>query len=179
MVTRILEARGFTSIDVDAVGHQALQEERERIREAFGPAVMTEDGKVERKKLAERVFNDSRALKQLEQIVHPRMASMVRTFIASEGKRSIVINAAMLFVMGLDRDCDFIFWVTAPLFTRIRRARARDHLGLLQIVRRFWAQRKLKPQISAKSVDIYTVRNTGDYHSLENTVARILAQEGA
>jgi dephospho-CoA kinase len=178
-VAEILESHGFKSIDVDAIGHRALVEEREPLIAAFGNDIVDNKGKIDRKRLGAVVFNDRKALEKLEAVVHPRMVSMIKKQLHREPGARIVINAALLFRMGLDRECNVILWVTAPLIVRIHRARKRDKLSLVRILQRFWSQRKLGPQHSANDVDIYTVQNSGSRKAVETRVREILAKEGA
>ena len=178
-VAEILESHGFESIDVDAIGHRALVEERETLIAAFGNDIVDNEGNIDRKRLGSIVFNDRKALEKLEAVVHPRMVSMIKKRLHQRTGARIVINAALLFRMGLDRECDVILWVTAPLIVRIHRARKRDKLSLARIIQRFWSQRKLEPQYSANDVDIYTVQNSGSRKAVESRVREILAKEGA
>jgi dephospho-CoA kinase len=177
-VVHILQSHGFMSIDVDKLGHVALQQEQEAVVRAFGRRVLSADGGVDRKKLGAIVFANNRARKRLEAIVHPAMVAMVEDFIAEHRGERIVINAALLFYMGLHRKCDLVFWVTAPLLKRMRRARSRDKLPWCSLIKRFWAQRKLTLQLYGRDVDIYTVNNSGSRDALQAGVVTILAEQG-
>lgn len=169
---------GFLEIDVDKLGHRALEEKSEEIAASFGPEVTAAGGRIDRKKLGDIVFSDRRALVRLESIVHPVMRAEVVRFIDTHRGKDIVINAAVLFKMRLEELCDLVVVVEAPLFARIRRARKRDNLSLLQILRRFSSQRKMRLQSEAEDVDIYTVYNDGDRAALERRVSVILEKEG-
>ncbi|MFP4484640.1 MAG: dephospho-CoA kinase [Spirochaetota bacterium] len=204
-VSHILENHGYRVIDVDTLGHRALEERKDAIAERFGPGVLksTEEEPtggaaaapesapgagsngalsvdrsgdsaradrsrptarlthVDRRALGARVFGNDRARRDLEAIVHPVMVRWVRDFVRDLAGAPGVINAALLFPMGLHKECDRVIWVTAPLPTRILRARARDGLGVVEILRRFRAQRRLLPQQSSRDVEIHTVENRG------------------
>ena len=178
-VVDLLERHGYSSIDVDSLGHRALDKEKNGIVHTFGTSVLDNEGNVDRKKLGRMVFGNTRALEKLERIVHPRMAEMVRTIINEKNRSKVVINAALLFHMGLDSECDLIFWVKAPLPVRIKRAMKRDSLSLIEAVKRFWSQRKLTPQSSGKGAEIYYVQNSGNKRKLKTRVNTILALKGA
>jgi dephospho-CoA kinase len=131
---------------------------------------------VDRKKLGGLVFRDAGAMRRLESIVHPEMMQMVRERLAAAGDAAgpgTVVNAALLFPMGLDALCDIALWVKAPLLTRLRRARQRDGLPVIEILRRFWAQRELEPQPSAADVDIHNVENRGGLDRLRTQLAAV------
>ncbi len=73
----ILKEAGYEGIDVDALGHDALRREDERIIERFGSQVAGGGGEIDRRRLGRIVFSDSAALKDLESIVHPGMVAAV------------------------------------------------------------------------------------------------------
>ena len=72
---RVFAERGFRVVDVDRLGHQALEASRDEIAARFGPGVMDPHGGVDRKKLGKLVFGDRKKLRDLEDIVHPLMVS--------------------------------------------------------------------------------------------------------
>jgi len=168
----------FEEVDVDQLGHRALEVKKAEIEDSFGCGVLGETGGVDRKKLGARVFEDPKALCRLEEIVHPYMVEEVRRFIEERPGKNVIVNAALLFYMGLDNLCDAAVWVHAPFFFRIRRAMERDGISLPEVFKRFLAQRKLKPQQIKKDVDIYTIRNSGSLQDLGQKAAEILKKEG-
>jgi len=187
-VAEILARRGFQVIDVDRLGHDALVEKRESVVERFGSAVLTSEGRIDRRRLGAVVFADAGERAALEAIVHPVMVAEVerlvgrrtgshRDGVASAGASSrFAVNAALLFPMGLHRLCDVVLYVSAPLPARIWRALRRDRLSLLQVARRIWSQRQLFPQSLRETVDIEVVRNSGAPQRLEVQLLRILAR---
>jgi dephospho-CoA kinase len=174
-VVRILAGRGFRTIDVDAVGHEVLQEQRDKVREAFGDGVMASDGSVDRRALGARVFRDPTDLSRLESIVHPPMVEKVRALISRTGG-NLLINAAVLHRMGLHALCDAVLWVMAPLPIRFFRAMKRDRLTPRRAWERIAAQCGLRPQCNGPQVDTYIVNNRGSMRMLERAVERILAR---
>lgn len=173
-VADLLEAEwGFLQIDVDALGHQALERRRDEVLSRFGSGIVV-DGRIDRRRLGGIVFGNPQALADLESIVHPEMIAMVEETIRREAERDVVVNAAILFKMGLDRLCDTVIWVEAPVLRRIFRARRRDRLPFLQILKRLNAQRGMKPQSSRGDVDIHTVRNSGNLEALKRRIGAVL-----
>ena len=75
---------GFTVIDVDKLGHEALVAKRDQVVEAFGEHIL-DDGNISRKKLGALVFGDGEKRKRLERIVHPWMIQRVRRLVSSPG----------------------------------------------------------------------------------------------
>lgn len=174
-VVKILASRGFRSIDVDAVGHEALEERRDGIREAFGDGVMNADGSVDRRALGARVFRDPADLARLESLVHPLMVEKVKALLSRE-RGKLLINAAILHRMGLHALCHAVLWITAPAPLRFLRAMKRDGLGPCQAWLRIGAQRGLRPQCNGPQVDTYTVSNRGSVRMLERAVDKVLSR---
>lgn len=181
VVCNYLLERGYHDLNVDRIGHVALDFKREEVADAFGATVIAPDGSVDRAALGAIVFANTAERSRLESIVHPWMVEQVR--LAVEEHRTnpglhpgVAVNAALLFPMGLDRFCDEILWVTAPLPARIRRARQRDGITVAQLFRRLWSQRRLGPQDIGRRADMITVKNSGTVAELYRQLARIEAQ---
>lgn len=78
-VSSMLVALGAALIDADAnarrvtaVGGSAI----EAIRSAFGDALLTADGALDRSRMRELVFSDGSAKRRLEEIVHPLVGAL-------------------------------------------------------------------------------------------------------
>ena len=173
-VCSILEKKGFFSIDVDKVGHEALEAKNDEIVRAFGTGILDSAGTIDRAGLGTVVFSSRRALETLEGIVHPWMNARVGDYILSNSSRDIVINAAVLFKMGLDGYCDRIIWVDAPVLSRLKRLRERSRTGILDALRRIWSQRRLRTQYSPPDTDIYDIENSGSMENLSDQVFKFL-----
>ncbi len=171
---RILEKHGFVSIDIDKLGHRVLKEKQEAVLKTFGPKVAASGGGIDRKRLGDLVFSDIRALEQLESILHPQMKALTAEFLDEHRDRDRVINAAILFKMELHRFCDKVFWITAPLHVRFRRAVSRDGFHPIRILRRIFSQRAMKPQHSEENVDIHIIDNPGSLKTLEAGIGKYL-----
>lgn len=123
----ILAGLGAQVIDVDAVGHETLQAPlvAEMLYEEFGHGIFHEGRSISRKALGALVFADPVALNRLERIVHPVICQTVRERVQAAGGKTVVIDAAILHHLGLDRICSTVLLVTAPLHLRLERAAAR------------------------------------------------------
>ena len=170
-VARVLASLGCAVIDVDALGHEALQENAARVIETFGPAVASAGG-IDRRAVGRAVFGRPDELARLERIVHPAMVRRVKERIAAAGG-DVVVNAAILHRMGLHVLCDAVIFVTAPAAVRLLRAVRRDHLGPRDALARIRSQADIRPQLRGAGVDTYIVRNLGQPRSLERRVAQL------
>jgi dephospho-CoA kinase len=160
-VARLLEERGFPVLDVDKLGHRAIELQRDLILQRFGPSILNGEGNIARKKLGALVFGNSGELAALEEIVHPAANRLTDEWITAQGGRPCVINAALIHrSSALDR-LDAVILVKAPLLTRLIRAKKRDGLPWGELFRRFKSQRNFTSQYLRKNADIYRVYNRG------------------
>ncbi|MDR2477841.1 MAG: dephospho-CoA kinase [Treponema sp.] len=157
-VAGLLEARGLPVLDVDKLGHAAIDAEKEAIFSRFGD-LRQADGTVDRSRLGKKVFGKPAELAALEGIVHPAANRLTDEWIAARRGQSCVINAALLHRSSALEKLDCVLLVEAPFFTRLRRARLRDGLSWIALLRRFASQRNFKAQYLAGKADIYRVEN--------------------
>jgi len=159
-VASLLEAAGLPVLDVDKLGYQALESEKETIFARFGADLKKPDGTLSRNLLGERVFGKPEKLAALEAIVHPAVNLLTEKWVASQ-KGSCVINAALLHRSSVFGKLDKIIIVTAPHIIRFFRARKRDKLPFAEITRRFKSQKDFTSQYLSSNTEIYIVGNSG------------------
>lgn len=180
----VLERLGWTCVDVDKLGHEAVEQARDAIVGRFGPGILGPDGKLDRKAIARIVFSDPAALADQEALIHPVAIRLTDERIAAaeerargEGRESqVCLNAALLYRAPQAARCDAIIEVRAPLLARLRRARARDGAGLARALERVMRQRsfwRLRPASGPPVVFLY---NRVGLDRLEKAVLRALAR---
>jgi dephospho-CoA kinase len=189
-IGRRLSARGLPVLDVDKLGHSAIEIEREAILKRFGRDILGKDGAIDRRLLGAKVFGKPEELAALEGIVHPAANAMTTEWIAARGAeqlgRPCVINAALLHRSSAFGVLSCIILVQAPFLTRLLRAKKRDGLPLFQLLRRLGSQKKFTPQYFARKTDIYTIENRGYFgfctslfrKRIDNRINEILALVG-
>jgi dephospho-CoA kinase len=171
---RAFAARGFRVVDADDLSHEVMSERAEEVIRVFGPAARAADGSVNRRALGRIVFADPAARTRLEGILYPDITERIMRFIAEGG--DVVINAPLLQRAGLEKICDAVVFVTAPVLIRLVRAMRRDGLHLRDAWVRINAQKDVHPQFIDPGVDTYSVPNWGSVRSLEQRVERVLAR---
>ncbi len=174
-VVKILKTYSLPEIDVDAVGHEVLEQEKQAVAAEFGPSIIGPAGKIDRRRLGDMVFARKKHMRRLEKILHPLMKVRIRRFVDAH-KDGCVINAALLFKLDLHSLCDFVIMVKARFFTRLRRAVHRDRLGFGRALQRFFAQGQIFPKLTRPAVDIYYVYNNGGVEGLKKRIAGLVAQ---
>jgi dephospho-CoA kinase len=137
----IFEEKGFAVLDVDKLGHIALENKKKIIKERFGRDILKKDGSVDRRALGMRVFGKPEELAVLENIVHPEANRLTCEWLNTNNDRPCVINAALLHRSTVFSKLDAIIFIKAPLIVRMLRAKKRDNLSWKEIWNRFSSQR--------------------------------------
>lgn len=163
-------------IEVDRLGHQALEQSVGIIAQEFGDEVIDSGGKVDRKALGRKVFSDPGLMRKLESITHPPMVREANTRIQDFPGGLVILNAAVLFQMGLEKSCDWVVLCSAPSWLRARRALKRDGLPRSEIRKRIRAQEERAAQLFPRTADIRRVENLGGKRSLHAKAKRLLEE---
>lgn len=142
---RVLAELGCVVIDSDRAAREALErpEVREEIVRWWGSDVLTGEGQIDRKKVADIVFTRPAERERLERLVHP----LVRARRAEErrraeqaGAQAVVIDAPLLYEAGVDRECDAVLFIDAPAAARASRLRETRGWDEAEVARREAAQ---------------------------------------
>ena len=130
-VCKLLELMNFSVFYSDAEAKK-IQDTNEYVRikltELFGKEAFTEDG-LNRKYIAEIIFGNPTAKKQLEEIIHPKVAEAFATWCEDKNntdERIVFIESAILYESGFDKIVDKVIMVYADDEVRIERSMRRD-----------------------------------------------------
>ena len=102
------------------------------IVEYFGRDILMDDGEIDRKKLADHVFNNKEALEKLNSMTHPYVKEEIRKLIAeaeASGEcRFVALESAILLECGYEDICDEFWYVyTKPEIRRQRMKEPRNY----------------------------------------------------
>jgi dephospho-CoA kinase len=93
-VSALLAEKGAVIIDADAITRELQQPGQpvfDAMVERFGKEILANDGTLDRARVAEIVFNDEAAKKDLEQIVHPAVGAEMLKLMDAEAKTDHVV----------------------------------------------------------------------------------------
>ena len=128
LVAQMMNELGARVLDADLAAHRALADPDvvASLLAWWGPSVVDADGRVDRERVAEIVFEAPAERRRLEALIHPRIfAEWAETFQQCRDDpaiaAAIVIDAALLFEAGLDESCDAIVFVDTPEDARAER----------------------------------------------------------
>ncbi|HRN35596.1 MAG: dephospho-CoA kinase [Flavobacteriales bacterium] len=127
-VCRVFSVLGIPVFSSDDEGKRLLGEDdrlRAQLSAAFGEGVLA-GGKLDRRALAARVFNNPAALQRLNAIVHPAVRNAFAAWAVAQHAPYVINEAAILVETGGHEQLDHLVVVTAPEQERIRRVVERD-----------------------------------------------------
>ncbi len=139
---RLFQARGVAVYDTDAAAKRLMVEQpalREAIQAHFGAASYCE-GTLNRPYLAQRVFADPEQRALLNSLVHPAVIADFEQWAEEQAGEYVILESAILFEAGLDKQVDRTVAVLAPERLRIERTMQRDGASEEQVRSRMAAQ---------------------------------------
>jgi len=176
-VSNILSNLGAIVIDADKISRQVVEKGSPvliEIQGSFGEGILFEDGSLNRKKLARHVFNDSEALKRLNEITHPHIIEVIKKKIHWHSLNSpgsiIIVDAALLIEMNLIELVEEVWVVAVPLELQRERLHQRENLSAVEVDKRIAAQISLEEKLAYADE---VIDNSGDFQHLEERVKEL------
>ena len=177
----LLGELGAETVSADEVVHYLLGEDDEtvaRVVERFGEGVRGEEG-IDRKALGRVVFGDAETLRDLEEILHPRVREETDRRAAGSEADLFVAEIPLLFEGGGEERFNLTVAVTSP--EERRRAWAEER-GMEEQQRHAIEDRQMGQEEKARRADV-VVKNDGDLDRLReqarNLVDRVLGERGS
>ena len=171
-VTEVLRQQGYQVIDADQVVHE-LQEPGGRLYQAllstFGPAILQEDGRLDRPKLGAMIFGNPELLAQSSQIQNQIIREDLagRRDLLAETEDIFFMDLPLLFELQYEDWFDQIWLVDVTVETQLSRLMSRNALSQEEAEKRIAAQLSLREK--RKRADVL-IDNNG---SLEATRQQI------
>jgi len=140
-VSSLFHNLGIPIIDTDIIAHDLVNNDLpilKKIVAAFGPDILDEAGKIDRKKLAHIIFNNAENKRRLETILHPEIRNEVNRQILSFNTSDspppyVIIVIPLLIETDFDNLVDRILVVISDESVRIERIKQRDNRSLDEI----------------------------------------------
>jgi dephospho-CoA kinase len=169
--TKYFESLGACAINVDEIAHELTAKGMPALDELvknFGAGILFPAGDLNRKKLADIIFSDEKAKLKIERILHARIISRVNETISQNIKKcNILIDAPLLFEVGLDRTCDKIVVVLVSYDVQIGRLSLRDKLDMDQAKKRISSQMSMDKKVERAN---FVIDNSGSKEDLKKRV---------
>ena len=129
---------------------------------------------VNRALLANKVFNNIKALKHLENILHPRLQDGKKKFLqinAKNKKKLVVLDIPLLFEKKKEKDFDAIIVVSAPFF--VQKARVLNRPGMTKSKFDFIIKQQLSDKCKCKKAD-YIIKSGLGRHNTMLAIKKIM-----
>jgi dephospho-CoA kinase len=176
MVAAELAARGAIIIDADVLAREVVEPGSPALAaiiDRFGEQVVTEGG-LDRTRLAQLVFADPLARRDLERIVHPAVRIRAAELERAAGPAAIVVHVIPLLVeTGQQGDFDLVVTVDVDHETQIQRLMARNEFTRAEAESRVAAQATREDRKIAADV---VVDNTGSVTQLREQIDALWAE---
>lgn len=172
-VCRLLKELGGYVVDADEIVHTLLSKGsflESQVIQLLGPSVIV-GNQIDRKKIADIVFNHPEKLKKLEKILHPAVAQEIHNryeaVCMNPSYRFFAAEVPLLFEAGMENDFDAVICVT----TDTQAAQNRSHLSPEDFLKRSQLQAPL--EIKASKAD-YLICNNTTLQDLKENVTRMI-----
>jgi dephospho-CoA kinase len=176
-VAKMLKQYGAVVIDADQLARDVVKPGKPAWRAIvtlFGKTVLNPDRSLDRQALGSIVFRNRTKRRQLERIIHPRVAREQQRLVRRIAKRKphavIIYEVPLLFEAGVDRRVDEIIVVTADRETQIVRLTKRNNLSRTEALRRIRSQMPLAKKIQQAD---YVLNGTLPRPSLRKQVGQL------
>lgn len=154
-VCNIIEQEGYPVIDCDKITAELSVQGGllyNVIVKEFGKDFLLDNGDLDRKKLAKKIFNDSKSKEVLDKITHPIIYEEVKKRLDNVSDGLVFLEAPLLYESKFDNICDKIICVF--LQKRLQVQRLMDREGIDED----YALAKIHSQM-----DLYMKKSLADY----------------
>ena len=176
LVADELAARGAIIIDADVLAREVVEPGAlalAAIVDRFGAQVLR-DGQLDRARLAQIVFADPLARRDLERIVHPAVRARAAELERAAGDAAVVVHVIPLLVeTGQHEDFDVVVTVDADHETQIQRLIVRNGFTRAEAESRIAAQASREDRKRAADV---VLDNTGSVTRLREQIDALWAE---
>lgn len=158
-VAGIFKVLGIPVFDADLEAKLIMEKDEElalSIKNLFGLQSYT-DKKLNRKYIADIVFNNPDKLEQLNALVHPAAILAASNWMNLQTAPYVVKEAALLFEADSARHLDYIIGVYSPKRLRLKRVMERDNVTAEQVLARM--RRQMDEEEKMKLCDFVAVND--------------------
>jgi len=171
-IAGILKSFGLPVIDADEISRKVTQKDGpayKKIIETFGKEILKQDLEIDRKKLAQIVFNSPEKRKILENIIHPfveeERKKIIKDITSKNPEAIIVLDIPLLFEAGLENSVDYIICAYADKEILYERVAKRDGMSKEEFLMRIKNQISLEEKAKKSHFVVNTNKSIDDLKS--------------
>ena len=153
-VAKMFKECGAVVIDADELAREVVKPGKPAWREIvtlFGKTILNRDRSLNRQALGSIVFRNRTKRRQLERIIHPRVAReqarLTKQAARTDPQAVVIYDVPLLFEAGIDTRVDTTIVVAVDRKTQVARLKKRNGLSRAEAVRRIRSQMPLAKKI--------------------------------
>ncbi len=173
-VSQFIEELGFPVYDSDFWAKELVNLDenlKSRIIELLGSESYDENGKYNRKFVAEKVFDHQELLLKLNQIIHPAVKIHFENWVNAQNAEFVFKETALLFELKLNESCYQSILVTADENIRIKRVMDRDGRTYREVKEIIDKQ---MPEVDKVKLADFVIQNNTDLESLKEFTHQVI-----
>lgn len=173
-VSQFIEELGFPVYDSDFWAKELVNVDenlKSRIIELLGEESYDENGKYNRKFVAEKVFDHQELLLKLNQIIHPAVKIHFENWVNAQNAEFVFKETALLFELKLNESCYQSVLVTADENIRIKRVMNRDGRTYREVKEIIDKQ---MPEVDKVKLADFVIQNNTDLETLKEFTHQVI-----
>ena len=173
-VSKFIEELGFPVYDSDFWAKELVNVDenlKSRVIELLGEESYDENGKYNRKFVAEKVFENQELLLQLNQIIHPAVKIHFENWVNAQNAEFVFKETALLFELKLNESCYQSILVTADENIRIKRVMDRDGRTYREVKEIIDKQ---MPEVDKVKLADFVIQNNTDLDTLKEFTHQVI-----
>jgi dephospho-CoA kinase len=176
-VRAAFERLGAPTIDSDLLARQAVAPGSpglDKVVARFGTGFLDGSGALNRRAMADLVFRDADARRDLERIIHPEVRHATDLWFRSLDPAAhpfAIADIPLLFESGREGDFDAVVATTCEPDTQIQRLMMRDSLSEPEARQRIAAQLPLPQKVRRAD---FVIDTDGSYEQTDTAVVRVM-----
>lgn len=177
-VSKILsEELKVTTINADEIVKQMQEKGTEyykEIIETFGQKILQKDGSLNRKKIAQMIFQDELKKEKLDKLTYKYVVEEIKVQVKNSKEEYIIIDAPLLIESKLNEICDTIIAVISNKEEQVKRISKRDNIEEKNAKLRLDAQKDNK--FYKLNADYIVENNGGNYDEFMGRVRKFVQE---
>lgn len=159
---KIIKSLNYQVFDLDVISREIFQDD------SIQKEIMNEFQTLNRKEIAQIIFENKEKKKNLEKIIHPKLKEAIfELFEKYKNEKVIFISGALLFESGFYKFFDKTIFIDADENIRLERLMKRNNLSYSE------AKKRLNMQDSANLAD-YIIENNENFDNLKIKIEKVI-----
>lgn len=176
--SELIKQKQLPFVDCDALVHEAYAPGKaifEAVVAHFGIELLNEEGLVDRKRLGQLIFNDSKARNELNEITHPIVKKLIEARLKEYerlGAQYAFVDVPLLFEGDLDKDYDGSILIDTEESLQLQRLMQRNALPEVEAKNRIATQ---MPLAEKRKRATYVVSNNSTVEAFISQAEALIA----